>query len=251
MMKKLIFTISLLVIAVLFFFGFVSNPFNRNNIGSIQPPMGYQRIATDDGFANYLRSLPLKKRGTLVRLHDDKLARYQLLSTAVVDMPLLGSDEQCADVCMRLRAEYLWGTKRYGSISFTSVGGDKINYTSGASRKGFEAYMRHVYGRCNTASLYRQTKQVAVKDIRPGDVFVYPARSGHKYGHALIVVDVAVNKRTGAKALLIAEGNTPARNIHLLRNLNVARNPWHIVHDDDDKFFFSLFHFDRENLRRF
>lgn len=53
------------------------------------------------------------------------------------------------------------------------------------------------------------------KKIQPGDVLVYPARPGYKYGHSVIVVDVAKNK-SGKVAIMCAEGNTPAGEKHIV-----------------------------------
>lgn len=155
--------------------------------------------------------------------NSTKPSNYQWLSAAVVDMPLLSNDEQCADVCMRMRAEYLYKTKQYNKIRFTALNGEPISYTGGADRKAFERFMRNVFGRCNTTSMRKSLKTRELKDMQIGDVFVYPHRKvagKNRYGHAVMVADMAVNKRTGKKAFLLIEGNTPARDIHVVRNLN-------------------------------
>lgn len=43
-------------------------------------------------------------------------ARFQWLSAAVIDMPMLSNAEQCADMTMRLRSEYLFCQGRYSEI---------------------------------------------------------------------------------------------------------------------------------------
>ena len=87
--------------------------------------------------------------------------------------------------------------------------------------------------------------------MQPGDVFVYPARYGQKYGHAVIVVDVAVNN-DGKKAFLLAEGNTPAREIHVMRNFsNPFCSPWFILDEDADNIFLSVFHYKATDLKHF
>ena len=97
----------------------MSNPNNYKTIGDIPEPWGYERISGDDvAYTNYLRSLQLKERGSKVQLYTGGDGRFQSLNYAVVDMPLLSNAEQCADVCMRLRAEYLFNTGQYGRIRF-------------------------------------------------------------------------------------------------------------------------------------
>ena len=47
-----------------------SNPNNYKTIGDIPVPWGYERISADDvDYANFLRSLPLKGRGSKVQLY--------------------------------------------------------------------------------------------------------------------------------------------------------------------------------------
>lgn len=238
----------------------VSNPMNDKCIGEISVPIGYERVEGEDaGFATWLRALPLKERGSDVMLYTGGKSRLQSLNYAVVDLPLLSNDEQCADVCMRLRAEYLYSQGRYGQIHFQNVGGKTLHYGGGASRQAFERYMRNVYGVASTYSLKQELANRDLKDIQPGDVFVYAAgdhdleRKMHaKYGHAIMVVDVAVNKLTGGKIFMLAEGNTPARNIHVLRNFqNPLLSPWFSLDEDDESFFLSCFYYKKNELRHF
>lgn len=254
-MKKKIFLVIVVVVIVfggwLLYSSKTSNPWNAETIGDIPAPMGYTRVeAENSSYAQYLRSLPLKKRGTKVMLYTGGEANYQFLSTGVIDQDLLSNSEQCADATMRLRAEYLWSRGRYGEISFRNVNGKMMHYAGGGSRKAFERYMRDVYGLCSTFSLFTETTPRDIKDVQPGDVLVYPARAGHKYGHALIVVDVAKSK-SGKVAIMCAEGNTPARDKHVVRNLNPLKNPWFFLDEDDETIWISCFHFNKNELRHY
>lgn len=229
-----------------------SNPCNYATVGSISEPWGYERIDGDDtAYTSFLRSLPLMGRGAKVKLYTGGIARLQSLAYAVVDVPLLSNAEQCADVCMRMRAEYLFQTGQYGRIRFQDVNGRTLSYGGGSSRKAFERYLRNLYGVASTYSLSREMKTRRLCDMQPGDVFVYPARHGRKYGHAVMVVDVAVSK-SGKKAFLLAEGNTPARNIHVLRNFeNPFRSPWFMLDDEADNLLLSVFHYHSKDLKHF
>ena len=229
-----------------------SNPHNYKTIGDIPAPRGYERISGDDtAYTDYLRSLPLKGRGSKIQLYTGGESNYQSLNYAVVDMPLLSNAEQCADVCMRLRAEYLYNTGQYGRIKFQNVNGKTLNYGGGKSRKSFEGYLKNLYGVASTYSLSREMKTGRLADMQPGDVFVYPARDGRQYGHAVMVVDVSVNKN-GKKAFLLAEGNTPAREIHVMTNyLNPFRSPWFILDEKAGNQLLSVFHFKATDLKHF
>lgn len=226
-----------------------SNPWHAETIGDIPAPLGYSRVEANEGsYTAYLRNLPLKKAGAKIQLFTRGNANLQWLGTAVIDNPLLSNYEQCADVTMRLRAEYLWQTGRYSEISFRDVNGKNMRYKGGSSRKAFESYMRKVYGMCSTFSVFHETKPRSIQEVQPGDVLVYPARPGRKYGHAVIVVDVARNA-SGKVAIMCAEGNTPARDQHIVRNLNPIDNPWFFFDADDDAFVVGPFYFNKNELR--
>ena len=261
MKKKYIYILlagALLLIAVVCYGLWIlltSNPNNYKTIGEIPTPIGYHRVNSDDAaYSTYLRSLPLKGRGSDVMLYKGGKARLQALNYAVIDMPLLSNAEQCADACMRLRAEYLFNTKQYDKIHFMDVNHHTMRYGGGNSRKAFEAYMRRVYGVASTYSLSREMPRRKLKDMQPGDVFVYANcdRPGkRKYGHAIMVVDVAVN-RHGKKVFLLAEGNTPARNFHVMRNFeNPFRSPWFTLHEDTPVLLLSVFSYKNDELHHF
>lgn len=237
----------------------ITNPNGYATIGDIPTPWGYERMMPDDGgFASYLRSIPLKGKGSKVMFYTGGEARLRSLAYAVVDIPLLSNDEQCADVCMRLRAEYLYGAGRFSDIHFQNVGGKTLRYSGGKSRKAFERYMRNVYGVASTYSLKHELPNRRLADMQPGDVFVYAAgdhdlerKAKSKLGHAIMVVDVAVD-RHGNKAFLLAEGNTPARDIHILSNwMNPFASPWFYLDEDAETVLIDCCYYKSNELRYF
>lgn len=252
--KRRILTITLSALAVLsgiLLVFFLSNPKNAKCVGEISTPNGYVRTeVSSNSFASYLRHLPLKKRGSLVHLTNGRLAKLQILSYAVIDMNILNNMEQCADAVMRLRAEYLWSQKRFSEIRFTTLAGATLTYQGGDSREAFEKYLKQVFDLCNTTSLYKELSPRKFSEVEVGDVLVYPSRKKGKYGHALIVVDVAVNAE-GKRAVMLAESNTPAREKHILRNPNPFDNPWFFIDGDDKDFKASFFTYHPNELRHF
>ena len=259
--KRILFVLALVTVFILGYGAWIllgnktSNPNNYKTVGDIPAPWGYERCeGSDSQYCSYLRLLPLRRKGSEVMLYTGGRARFQSLNYAVVDIPLLSNAEQCADVCIRLRAEYLYNSRQYGNIHFKDVNGITMRYSGGASRKSFENYLRRVYSVASTYSLSREMKTRRLSDMQPGDVFVYAAvdRPGnHKYGHAIMVVDVAENKK-GKKAFLLAEGNTPAREIHVMRNFeNPFRSPWFMLDEDADNLILSVFHFKATDLKHF
>ena len=200
------------------------------------PPDGYARAAAEqNSFAAYLRALPLKPAGSYVKYYDGTEKYTPGVYAAVVDMPISPKDlQQCADAVMRLRGEYLYAQKRYGEIKFNFVYDGKPRYfkdyaAGDYSYKKFLKYMDYVFAYANTASLYKELKPVAdFNDMRPGDVFV---RTGGKYGHAEIVVDVAVNS-DGKKVYMLAQSYMPAQETQILQNpLSKKLSPWYELKD--------------------
>lgn len=227
-----------------------SNPWEARCVGDISVPMGYTRVEAPRGsYAEWLRNLPLKPKGSKVKLYTGGNANLQFLSAAVIDLPMLSNYEQCADMTMRLRAEYLFSQGRYSEIRFEDVNGNTLRYKGGRSRKALERYLRNAYGVCSTFSVSRETAPRKMSEVQPGDVLVYPARKIEGMGHAIIVIDVA---RKGNKvAIMCAEGNTPAREAHIVRNLNPVNNPWFFFDGDESTFWLSLFHFGKDELRHY
>lgn len=224
-----------------------SNPHNYKTVGDIPAPPTYYRLDVD-GFGKYLRSLPLKGRGSKIKLYSTGTpATIQAVNYAVIDVPLLSNAEQCADVCMRLRAEYLYQAGM--PIAFHDVNNNVLKY-EGNSRKEFEKYLRSLYKVASTYSLNRWMPQRQIQDMQPGDVFVYPAKHG-KLGHAMMVIDVAENT-SGEKVYMLAEGSTPARSIHIVYNLkNGWKTPWFTLDETADRIFASVCFYKKGQLKYF
>ena len=203
------------------------------------PPRGFVRVPARAGsFAAWLRRLPLKPVGAKVYLHDGRPKPNQSVHAAVVELDIGRRDlQQCADAVMRLRAEYLYSRRRYGAIGFNYTSGDRAAFTRWADgwrpriegrrvrwvRRGgrgtaypnFRAYLVSVFTYAGSYSLSRELKRVTdANSIRIGDVFV----QGGFPGHAVIVVDMAIDRVSGRKAFLLAQSFMPAQNLHVLKN---------------------------------
>lgn len=151
--KKVMGALALTVVAaagIMWWVSSTSNPWNAKTVGDIDAPAGYTRV--EGSYAEFMRRLPLKKRGSRVQLFTGGDAGYQFLSTGVIDLPMLSNWEQCADMTMRVRAEYLFCQGRYADIRFRDVNGNMLNYTGGNSRKALEMFLKKAYGVCSTLS---------------------------------------------------------------------------------------------------
>jgi hypothetical protein len=214
-------------------------------------PKGYERVELTSGsFANWLRHLPLKKKGTPVYLYNGKRKMNQDAHVAVVDIDTGTRDlQQCADAIIRLRAEYLYAKGLYSAIHFKFTSGDEALFTQWAagyrpkvdnnkvrwvkqagedsSYRNFRRYLTMVYIYAGTYSLSKELKpRKDVHQMRIGDIFIEPGFPGH----AVIVVDMAENKQNGEKVFLLAQSFMPAQDIHVLKNPhNAGLSPWYAL----------------------
>lgn len=257
-LKKILVTIGALLIAAVVYYAYMaasSNIWGAKTVGDIPTPWGYERDNVGP-YGQFLRDLPLKERGSQVQFFSDKhsiLSTFinPILSTGVIDMPLISNDEQCADMTMRFRAEALFSRGHYSEIRFRNVSGQVLSYSGGASRKALKSYLRKAYGSYSTLSVHSETKPRKASEVQPGDVFVFTKRPYTTYGHAILVADVATNS-SGQKAVLCIEGNTPARDAHIVRNvINPFRAAWFIIDDSDDSFLINVFYFKKDELRHY
>jgi len=225
------------------------NPEGRTIEERFDPPEGFTRIEAEEGsFCEYLRKLPLLPDGSPVKYFDGR-TKHLNVHAAVIDMDIGTRDlQQCADAVIRLRAEYLYSTARYDRIHFNFTNGFNAEYSKWRDgyriavegnnafwRKSagysndystFRKYLDVVFAYAGTLSLSREMEPIAVKDAKPGDVFI----EGGSPGHSVIIVDMAVNNSTGEKVFMIAQSYMPAQNIYILIN-DVDKNisPWYYL----------------------
>lgn len=200
------------------------------DIAAIPLPGGFKRLdTTANSFAQWLLHIHLKKDKT-VYLYDGSKKQNLSAQFAVLDIPVGNKNlQQCADAVMRLRASYLFDQKKYDSIVLYDNEGKAYHFSQPYSNDNFNNYLQTVFGMCGTASLSKQLKKINLKDIEPGDVLI---RGGFP-GHAVIVIDVVINK-DGQKKYMIAQSYMPAQNIHILLNFSATgKSPWYDVTDDD------------------
>lgn len=199
------------------------NPYH--SVSDIPAPSGYTRIkATETSFGEWLRNLKLKKERTVYK-YDGYPKINQHAQFAVIDMPIGKKDlQQCADAIMRLRAEYFYSRSEFEKISFSDNAKVRYALSEKKDRSAFEKYLEKVYTRCGTLSLEKQLKpRRSLQDISPGDVFI----RGGSPGHAMIVVDIAVN-RSGKKVFMLAQSYMPAQDIHIVKNpMSQSLSPWY------------------------
>lgn len=249
----------------------IINPKGTTLQTRILPPTGFQRKKSDENsFAGYLRQLPLKPHGSKVTLYNGRTKPNYGVYDAVVDLEIGKKDlHQCADAVMRLQAEYLWEQKQYDKIHFNFTNGFRVDYTEWMKGKrivikgnstywtqagnssntydDFWKYMEIIFSYAGTLSLSKELKPINIDDIKIGDVFI----QGGSPGHAIIVVDLAVNPTTNKKVFLLAQSYMPAQEIQILKNSNDnSISPWYPV-GTGQKLVTPEWTFDKSDLKRF
>lgn len=182
---------------------------------AIAAPSGFSRTAVAAGsFAAWLRRLPMKAPGAPVKLYDGRMKFDQQHHAAVIDIDTGAENlQQCADAIMRLRAEYLLAHGRARDIAFNYTDGKRQTF-AGGSYDQFRRYMRRIFSYAGTYSLEREMQKIAPADIAIGDVFI----QGGFPGHAVLVIDMAENVKTGEKQFLLSQSYMPAQDMHILKN---------------------------------
>lgn len=217
-------------------------------------PEGFERIEAPEGsFAEYIRNIELKPDGTEVKYFDGR-EKPGKVYTAVMNIDVGDRDlQQCADAVMRIRSEYLYKMGMYDKIKYHFVSGFLADYKTwmngyrinvdgnnaswvkkaepSKDYKSFRQYLDMVFAYASTVSLEKELKSVSPEDMQIGDVFI----KGSLPGHIIIVVDMAYNKTTGEKLFMIAQGSTPAQDIHILKSTeNKEISPWYSINFGDE-----------------
>ena len=216
-------------------------------------PEGYLRTEAEDGsFSEFLQNLPLKPDGAKVHYYDGCVKNRDVY-LAVVDYPLGDRDlQQCADAVIRLRAEYFYAFGQYDNIEFhfvngflasfskwargygISVTGNDVQWKQNSNNDGsygsFQRYLDMVYAYASTLSLEKELEVKDTAELSIGDVFI----RGGSPGHCVIVVDTAVQKSTGDKVFMLAQGYMPAQDIQILKcPSSVGDSPWYSANFGD------------------
>ncbi len=243
-----------------------------NVIGErINCPKGFNRVPEKEGtFANFLRKLKVKPDGSPVRYYDGTTKFNNNLYAAVIDINIGNKNlQQCADVIMHVRAEYLYTTHQENKIHFNftngfraeyskwkegyriSITGNKTKWVKTAqpdnSYKTFLDFMDVVYNYGGTLSLSKELVKVKYNDMQPGDILI----KGGSPGHAELIVDMAENN-AGKKIFLLTQSYMPAQEMQLLTNRNNRDiSPWYELNAANPNIITPEWDFTTSQLMRF
>lgn len=208
----------------------------------IAPPRGFRRARVEpDSFAQWLRCLPLLPGEPPVLKHDGTPRKNQNAHFAVLDLPVGPDDSlRSADGMYLLRTTWLFVTGQAERMRF---GPGPIDFSETLARiasqpttsastapaspgplRALKAYQKSLFAVADSSALIDDTLPIPLEDLRIGDLFVHPARPGH----AAIVVDLAIHPSTGNKVFLLAQGGSPAQQLHVIINpTHSPFSPWY------------------------
>ena len=208
----------------------------------IAPPSGFRRAqASPESFAQWLRCLPLLPGEPPLLKYDGSKRTNQNAHFAVLDLPI-GPDDtlSSADGMYLLRTTWLFVTGQGERIRF---GPGPIEFantlaamqpasaratTSAPARPGplraLDAYQKALFAAANSQTLIKDTTPPPLQDLQIGDLFVHPGQPGH----AAIVVDLAIHPASGNTVFLLAQGGSPAQQLHVIINPTHSQfSPWY------------------------
>ena len=259
-----------ILIAIFYFVPLITIQSQNNIETKFIPPFGYERIY-NDGYSKFLRQLPLKKKN-VVKYHNGQVrfSKANKIFAAVFDYEIGPLDlHQCADAAIYLRAKYNYTNNFHDRLAYTFTNGyvtSYLDYLDGATYlaidngvdietvyhssrednyKTFRRWLNVVWSYAGTWSVEKyDTDPADINDIRPGDIFI----KGGFPGHAVTVVDVAVNEND-EKVYLLAQSFMPAQEQHIL--INPKNNTvWYSL-DNSDIINTPEFIFESNELKRF
>jgi len=219
-------------------------------------PKGFALTNVDESsFEHWLRCLPMKPKGTPIKLFNGKKKMLQALNGGVLDIDVGKTDlQQCADAVMRLRAEYLYSKKKFANIHFNYTSGFNAEYSkwregykigvkdnkayyykktesTDKTYQGFRKYLWNVYNYAGTYSLNKELKKQSTKNIKEGDVLIIGGFPGH-----VVMVAAAAENASGEKAVLLIQSYMPAQNIHIVKKqFTRGEGVWFKVSDLEKK----------------
>lgn len=205
------------------------------------PPEGFKRLTlADTTFGAWLRQRPLLPPGSPLCDFNNRIRKPAEDSTlaAIVDMDIRGRRlEQCMDILMRLYSQWLVENNKTEQLRWPMPGGVFLSWSDwrqgrrpvfkrdhyelsetgpAPDNDDLDAYLNTLYALSGTQTFYFAYRPVDRQNVRPGDFIV---KKSTRHGHTVLIMDVVVNK-AGTRRVMVAQGDTPAVPLHVLRGAN-------------------------------
>ncbi len=217
-------------------------------------PVGFERQEFEKvAFPHYLRQLKLKATGSEILLHNGQPRYDQQSHIAVINQNIGNKNlHQCADAVIKQKADYHFTRKEYDKISFHLTNGMKVPFSKWSegyrikvegnkttwvktaepsiSERIYQEYLELIFMYAGTASLENNSKRRHISNVEPGDFLI----EGGFPGHAILILDKAINENTGEVIVLLAQSYMPAQDLHIVKNPNDDDlSPWYHINTVD------------------
>lgn len=204
-----------------------------------EPPRCRRVDSASGSYAAFLRTLPLKTHGTPVRDYNGNVVHWGRDLGAVLDIDLVGAEsgadlQQCADVAVRLFAEYHWRSDTADQLDMPLQNGQRVRWrdwrqgTRGKvvgnrhrfsraanaddSYATFRGYLAYVMNWLGSAGVKRSAKAIDEADVGAGDLYVQ--NSTGNIGHVSVILDRC--DTDSGSLYLVGEGFMPAQDAHVM-----------------------------------
>lgn len=222
----------------------------------IDTPFGFTRVPAEKGsFPEYIRNVPLKPAKSPVLLHGGREKQNQNAHCAVFSLPVESDAQEAAGSVARLYAEYMRKAGLDKKIAFRFENGSLCRWTdwqkNAGARRGtntsvagglkkwtryekpvdqdetFRTYLRAVTASVSVLSVQMfESEPTTFSALRIGDLLL----DGGGPAFLCLVADICESE-TGERAVLLAQGGTPAQEFHIIKNPKRINDPWY--HEDD------------------
>lgn len=208
-------------------------------------PAGRHRVeVAENGFADWLRHLPIAPVGTPVTAAGGKIVMEGDDSRLAAVIALQPGNRRLlsgGNMLIRLRAEYAWSSGEHDRIAFHLTSGHCVDWHSWSegvrprvdgrsvefkatrhrddSRPNFCAYLETLFNYTSHQSLFDDTRPPTDATVAPGDILLKSDRKCEP----LIVLDVAIDA-DGGVCVLLGRCGIPAQTFHVIRGADGS--PW-------------------------
>lgn len=217
-------------------------------------PEGYERVPTEEGsFGAYLRKTPLRPADAQVYFYMGNVKYLQNVYAGVIAYDITSNALTGVDCISWFHSEYMFRKGEFEKMVYPLSSGFEMDFSKWA--QGYRTYMKDneifyqenrekpdssyaalrnfqqfVWSYADNKSVKSLLERQDVGDLGFGTVFV----SDEKWGHGVIVVDVAEDPETGDRVFLLAQSFMPAQEMQVLQNpIRRELSPWYSVSDID------------------
>lgn len=217
------------------------------------PPKGFERIPVVKGsFGEHLRNTYLRPADAQVYFYNGKVKYLRNVYSAVIDWDITSNAMTSVDCVTWFHSEYCYKKGLYEHIVYPLHNGFMMDFTkwiegyrttmednnfrwektaepdsSYFQLRNFQDYT-FAYADAKSAKFQAEPSSPELLDF--GTVFI----SEDRWGHGVIVVDVAEHPDTRERVFMLAQSFVPAQEMQILQNpVRSELSPWYSVQDID------------------